>query len=419
MTPSHRSSRRAVRSAATAVPLTLVAVLALAACSSDDTTATDASAEATTSSSATAGQVAVTLVAEDGVNSCQLDSSTAQAGPITFTVTNESSTAISEVELLDDERIRGEKENLAPGLDAVSFTVTLTGGTYQLYCPGADTELQDFTVEGEAVVPTGGTQDLLTEGIEGYHEYVTDQVSMMLDAVTTLQTAVDSGDVEAAKEAYGAARPYYERIESSVEGFILPGTDATDNSENLDYLIDMRASNLDEEVGWHGFHAIERDLWENGAITDDTKTQAAELVENVTTLNDDVVPTLEFLPEDLANGAASLLEEVQTNKITGEEEEFSHLDLVDFAGNVEGAEQAFANLKAGLEEIDPDLTDDVAAQFAAVDALLENYKDTTAIGGYVTYTAELQASDAQTLTTAIQALHDPLSQIAEKVATAA
>ena len=35
---------------------------------------------------------------------------------------------------------------------------------------------------------------------------------------------------------------------------------------------------------------------------------------------------------------------MQTNKITGEEEDFSHIDLVDFAGNLEGAKEAFAYL---------------------------------------------------------------------------
>ena len=367
-----------------------------------------------------ASQVAVTLVSEGGTDACKLDTTTVAAGPVTFTVTNESSAALSEVELLDDERIRGEKENLAPGLDPVSFTVTLGGGTYQLYCPGADTELQDITVEGEAAAaPTGGVQDVLAEGAQGYAAYVVDQTSAMVQAVGTLVDAIDAGDLDAAKAAYGAARPYYERIESSVEGFVMPGADPTDNATNLDYLLDMRASNLDDAVGWHGFHAIERDLWQGGAITDQTKAYAAELATNVKTLADTVVPTLTYLPEDLANGAAGLIEEVETNKITGEEEDYSHLDLVDFAGNVEGARQAFANLKPGLDQIDPDLTKQVATQFEAVQQLVDGYRDASAVGGYVAYTESLRTSDQAKLTAAIQALHEPLSQIAEKVATAA
>ena len=239
----------------------------------------------------------------------------------------------------------------------------------------------------------------------------------MVVAVAKLDADIQAGDLEAAKVDYAAARPFYERIESSVEGFVMPGFDATDNHGNLDYLIDMRESNLDPEVGWHGFHAIERDLFEAGEITDSTKELSTELVENVNTLLT-VVKDLEYLPEDLANGAASLLEEVQANKISGEEENYSHIDLVDFAGNVEGAEQAFAFLELGLEEIDPDLAAQIRAQFDSVNALLETYRDPDQLGGYKLYTEELKASEAAALSRAVQALQEPLSQIAEKVATA-
>src|SRR5699024_9294545 len=180
-----------------------------------------------------------------------------------------------------------------------------------------------------------------------------------------------------------------ERIESDVEGFRLPGYKITDNHGSLDYLIDMRASNLDPKVGWQGFHAIERALFKYDKITDKTKQLAAELQKNVAKL-DKVAKTLTFRPEDLANGAAALLEEVMSGKITGEEEAFSHYDLVDFAANVEGAQQAFAFLKPGLKKIDPELTQHVAGEFANVQAMLDNYRDENAPGGFVLYTPQLR-----------------------------
>jgi iron uptake system component EfeO len=242
-------------------------------------------------------------------------------------------------------------------------------------------------------------------------------VDAMIVAATRLEGAIDNGDLDAAKAAYANARPFYERIESDVEGFVLPGFDPTDNAGNLDYLIDMRASNLDPAVGWHGFHAVERDLFGAGKITDDTKALAAELVANVTKLGT-LAKGLTYRPEDLANGAAALLEEVQSGKITGEEEAFSHIDLVDFAGNVEGAQQAFAFLQPGIRQIDPDLSARIEAQFTAVLGMLEEYRDPNALGGYVTYTDVLRASDAVKLSKAIQNLQEPLAQISEKVATA-
>lgn len=373
----------------------------------------------TPSSSGGVNAVAITLANEGGTDTCALDTTSVPAGPVSFTVTNRSAAGISEVELLKDQRILGEKENLAPGLAPVSFTVTLDGGSYQLYCPGAGTEHLDFTVTGAAApAPSGSVQTILAAGAKDYATYVVDEINLLQQATADLDKAVQAGDVDAAKTAYGKARPYYERAESSVEGFVLSGHDAEDNAGNLDYLIDMRESTpVDEKVGWSGFHAIERDLWQDGKITDRTKKYSTDLVANIDQLVK-VVGTLEYRPEDLANGAADLLEEVQNTKITGEEEQFSHLDLVDFAGNVEGAQQAYAALRPGLEKIDPALVTTIDQQFQTVLDTLDGYRDTSAPGGYQTYTPQLRASDAGKLTAVIQPLHDSLASIAEKVVTA-
>jgi iron uptake system component EfeO len=382
--------------------------LALAGCSTGGDTG---------SASGGAAKVKITLASNGSGDTCTIDQTSAAAGPVTFTVENESSTAITEVELLSDQRIIGEKENLAPGLKASSFTLTLGGGTYQVYCPGADKEMQDFTVTGKAAAsPTGSTTAILKKGTDGYATYVAGVLSDMTTAVANLNTAVDSGDVAAAQKAYALARPFYEKVESDVDGFLLPGTDPTDNAGNLDYLIDMRESNLDPAVGWHGFHAIERDLWTTG-ITDQTKQYASELVTNVGKLAD-LAKGLTYKPEDLANGAADLLDEVQANKITGEEELYSHTDISDFAANVEGAQQAFAYLQPGLTKIDANLTKQVAAQFDKVNAQLNSYRDAAQPGGYKIYDDATKAADATKLSQLVQSLQTPLSKIAEKVATA-
>lgn len=361
--------------------------------------------------------VNVTLTNDGSADTCSVDSAEAAGGPVKITVTNESASGITEVELLQDQKILGEKENLAPGLDPVSFTVNLDGGDYQIYCPGAAEELTDLTVTGNAVKPTGDVRELLDQGVEDYKGYVTTQFSELVTSVDTLDQAVQDGDVEAAKEAYAQARPHYEKVESYVDGFVMEGFDATDNHGNLDYLIDMRESNLDPEVGWHGFHAIERDVFEGGEITDETKELSTELVENVGKIQEKG-ESLELAPEDLANGAAGLLEEVQSQKITGEEEAYSHLDLVDFAANVEGAQEAFASFKPALEEIAPDVTKQVSEEFYTVREKLGEYKDPDALGGYKTWDEETRTAHANELSEAVQSLQDPLSTLAEKVVSA-
>ena len=392
--------------------LTAVALTSLAACGSSPS-GSDAK-ESTKSSDSGISRVAVTLTGD----ACKLDQDSAKAGPVTFTVANKDAAGITEIELMADQKIIAEKENLAPGLSPVSFTSTLGGGKYQVYCPGASQELVDFTVTGKAsAAPTGTAAQLLQDGTDGYATYVTGQVDAMVTSVDKLQQDVDSGDVAAAQKQYGEARPFYEKVESDVDGFVLPGFKATDNHGNLDYLIDMRGSNLDPAVGWHGFHAVERDVFGDEKITASTKKLAAELNTNVKLLAG-LSKSLTYKPEDLANGAAGLLEEVQRNKITGEEEAFSHIDLVDFAGNVEGAQQAFAYLKPGLTKLDASLTTTISQRFDSVNTQLNTYRDTAAIGGYKLYTAQLKKTDANKLSQTVQALQDSLANLAEKVATA-
>jgi iron uptake system component EfeO len=399
----------------TAPALVAVAVFSVAACSHSSGS----------SSAAKPGQpggtnaVKVTMANNGGRDGCALDTSSVPAGPVTFTVVNASAPGITEMELLRDQRIVGEKENLAPGLDPVSFTVTLDGGSYQLYCPGASTEYQTLTVTGRAPAgPTGTVASILSQGTKDYAAYIVNQIGQLGDGVKALDAAVQSGNLDAAKTAYAKARLFWERSEASVEGFVLPGFAVGDNAGNLDYLIDMRASTpVDAKVGWKGFHAIERDLWQGGAITPGTKALSTELVGNVGKLST-TVATLQYKPEDLANGASDLIEEVQNTKITGEEEAFSHIDLVDFSGNVEGAQQAYASLRPGLEKIDGNLVNQIDQQFQAVLTVLDGYRDPSALGGYRTYTPALQASDATKLTAVIQPLHQSLSTVAQKVVSA-
>jgi len=397
---------------AAALGLAAVALLAMTACSHPGGNPARPGAGG-------ANAVKVTMANAGGKDGCALDVTSVPAGPVTFTVVNANAPGITEMELLRDQRIIGEKENLAPGLDPVSFTVTLDGGSYQVYCPGAGAEYQNLTVTGRAPAPATGTvPSILSQGTKDYAAYVIGQIGQLADAVTALDAAVQAGNVDSAKAAYAKARSFYERAEASVEGFVLPGYRVEDNAGNLDYLIDMRESTpVDARVGWKGFHAIERDLWQGGAITVGTKALSIELLANVGKLKD-IVGNLQYRPEDLANGASDLIEEVQNTKITGEEEAFSHIDFVDFAGNVEGAQQAYASLRPGLERIDGNLVNQIDQQFRAVLGVLDGYRDRAALGGFRIYTPELRASDAPKLTAVIQPLHQSLSTVAQKVVSA-
>ncbi|GAA3039075.1 hypothetical protein GCM10020229_57810 [Kitasatospora albolonga] len=101
-------------------------------------------------------------------------------------------------------------------------------------------------------------------------------------------------------------------------------------------------------------------------ITDEDKKLADQLVADLTEWQK-VVGTAEITATSMANGAKELLDEVATGKVTGEEEAFSHTDLVDFNANVEGALKAYELLKPVVAEKDAELAKTLDQEFAALE----------------------------------------------------
>src|SRR6476620_907838 len=103
------------------------------------------------------------------------------------------------------------------------------------------------------------------------------------------------------------------------------------------------------------------------------KPVAAELLADVEDLRQKV-KTVRLQAVQIANGANELLGEVSASKITGEEERYSHIDLVDFKANVEGSQVAFEEVEPLLSESDPKLAKEIEADFEAVYESLEPYE---------------------------------------------
>jgi iron uptake system component EfeO len=373
--------------------------LALAGCSSADGATGDRSGGAV----ADARTATVTITAAGG---CRTDRTQLRAGGITFRVTNKDATAVSEVEVLAGQRIVGEKENLPPGLSG-QFAVTLAAGEYTLYCPGARTERTTLVVTGEAAAGDADVAALLKQATDGYAAYVRTQVGYLLQTSRTLATTLQGSDLAAAQQAYAAARPFYEKIEPVAESF-------TVGSDSLDADIDARDGDV-PAAQWTGFHRIEKGLFADRSLAG-LAPYGAGLVSNVQKLQQ-LTTTLTFQATELANGAQELLDEVAASKITGEEERYSHLDVLDFANNIEGSEQAFAQLQPALNKIDAALAGQIQAGFAALDTLVEKYRSSSDTSGYVRYTA-LTDQDKRELAAAVKAVQEPLSKVASKVANA-
>jgi iron uptake system component EfeO len=345
----------------------------------------------------------VTVTAAHG---CTSDRLTFQAGGITFKVRNQDATAVTEVELLSGQRIVGEKENLPPGFSG-TFSVTAGAGTYTLYCPGAATEKTKITVTGKSAAKDEGTAALLKTATTGYADYVSTQVGYLVKSVRKLNASLHATDLAAAQVAYAKARPFYEKIEPVAESF-------TVGKDSLDADIDARANDVPPSQ-WKGFHRIEKGLFADKSLKG-LAGYGAGLVTNVQRLQK-LTAGLTYQPTELANGAQELLDEVAGSKITGEEERYSHIDMLDVANNDEGAEQAFAQLQPVLHKLDPALTAQIQDRFAALDKLVDGYRSKTEPSGYVLYTS-LSNADKRQLAAAVKAVQEPLSRVASKVANA-
>ncbi len=371
-------NRLPVRAALTVAVAGLLAFFAAACGSSDD----DAPAGAAT--------VSIKLTDEG----CDPHDAKAPAGPINFELENDGSGSVTEMEVLDGETILGEKENLTEGLTG-SFSLTLEEGEYILRCNNGEQEDGTLTVSGRL---TTESSPAVEAAITQYRGYLEENTAELTAATAPFVAAVVAGDSAKAKALYPVARIPYERIEPVAESFgdLDPRVDAREN--------DVPASEFE------GFHRLEKALWDEGSLKGMAPV-AEQLLADVEEL-EAKVKNVDLQAVQIANGANELLGEVSASKITGEEERYSHVDLVDFEANVEGSEAAFDAVEPLLRANDPKLAKEIEADFEAVYASLEPYRQGD---GFVPYT-DLTKADTRKLAQSIDVLAEKLSQVPAAIA---
>jgi iron uptake system component EfeO len=362
-----------------------LATIALAACGT------------ATPSEASGGAIAVT--ASD--SACEVARTSADAGTITFEVTNDGDRVTEFYLYAEGDRIMGEVENVTPGLTRRLIVEVSESGKYQTACkPGMRGKgiRGEFTVTGSARKAVD-TDEKLAAATASYQRYVNSQSVALVDKTREFTAAVAAGEVEKAKALFPAARVYWERIEPVAESF-----------GDIDPKIDGREDVIEEGMPFTGYHRLEKDLWTTG-LQPDSKAIADQLQSDIEDLATRA-KTVELTPVQLANGAKELLDEVATGKITGEEDRYSHTDLWDFRANVDGSQAAIAALRPVIEEREPTLLTTIDERFAAVDAVLEKHREGD---GFVLYT-DLGQADIREMAVAVDALGEPISQVAEVVA---
>ncbi|MGC8921266.1 iron uptake system protein EfeO [Streptomyces sp. PG2] len=353
----------------------------------------------TQKSDADAGD-AIQVTAAD--STCDTSATSVPAGQVTLKIENKGSRA-TEVEILfPDDRIVSEKENIGPGTK-YTLTAEVKAGSYEIACrPG----MKGHGVRQKLTVTGGGKaaerDPKLDKAVAAYREYAQEQADATLPAVRTFVKAVKDGDLDAARKAYAPSRIGWERTEPVAESF-----------GDIDPKVDVRADGLEEGQKWTGWHRLEKALWQDKKIGATEKSLADRLVTDLTDWQKRVGKA-EITPTSMANGAKELLDEVATGKVTGEEERYSHTDLVDFKANVEGAQKSYELLKPVAEKNDASLTAELDKQFGALDKLLDKYRPSEDSYEFTSYD-KVGKDDRKELSDAVNALAEPLSKLAAAV----
>ncbi|MGQ0624462.1 MAG: iron uptake system protein EfeO [Sporichthyaceae bacterium] len=237
--------------------------------------------------------------------------------------------------------------------------------------------------------------------VTSYRAYLIAQVQDSITKSEAFVAAVKTGDVAKAKSLYAPSRVGWESIEPVAAAF-----------GEIDPKVDLREADLEEGQTWTGWHVIEKALWEQES-TEGMGAVGDQLLVDLGTLRT-LIPTAEVDPSIMALGAKELMDEIAAGKITGEEEAFSHTDLVDFKANLDGARKVFELLRPIAEPADAALVTTIAAEFDDVEAELAKYVDGN---GYVSYDTVTEAQ-RKVLADVVNALAEPLSKLGAAIATA-
>ena len=230
--------------------------------------------------------------------------------------------------------------------------------------------------------------------LQTYKTFAVDKIDGLVTQTQQFVDYLNAGKIDEAKALYPLVRMNFEAAEPIAESF-----------GDLDPRIDARKADLEPGEQWTGFHPIEEILWVKNT-TQGTEKYSGQLMSDVKELRAKV-STVEVTPELMVQGAVDLLNEVSTSKVSGEEEIFSHTDLYDFQGNIDGAEKIFVIFKPKLTELNADLVQTLELRFAEVNQLLAAQK----VDDKFKFYTELNQDEIAALAEAVNKLGEPLAQM--------
>ena len=232
--------------------------------------------------------------------------------------------AVTEYEVIDGGRDPGrgrEPRRRRPG----RFSLTLQPGRYTLRCPGgatsADGHARRHRRRGGRRRSTPGCG----AGVDGYRGYLERETAALVDRTRRVRAAAARPATSRGRGAlFASAREPYERDRAGRRVASATSTRDRRARQRRPSRASGRASTaIEQRAVGRGHDARDAPAGATGCWPTCSACRGW-------------CATVELEPAQVANGAVELLGEVSKSKVTGEEDRYSHTDLVDFAANVDG-----------------------------------------------------------------------------------
>ncbi|CAL5223435.1 g5950 [Coccomyxa viridis] len=224
---------------------------------------------------------------------------------------------------------------------------------------------------------------------------------MHLDYAKKLVTAISSGNLDQAKAAYIAFRPYYDEIEVLCESF--PDIDSDIDARPYAFVSGDASCDADDPFArgqvYQGSHMVEALLYRDGDLGK-AKLYATELVRDSEDLMKALQNSSTFYAARTFDGIIDLATEIGSKKISSEEETYSDHSILIFYHNTAGMYSVYSPYHPLLQASNSSLAKSVTDAFTQLNSTLLPFVNTTPQGQTFTPYSQLTTSQRANVTSA-------------------
>ena len=263
----------------------------------------------------------------------------------------------------------GELESIGPGTRE-TMTVTVAAGTYAWRCqmsglPALTSRSVRTTGGGSsagprmfAVAPLQPSE--LDVPIQQYQTYVAGQLGTLAGQAATLNSAIDAGDLAAARTAWLPAQLTWERVGAAYGRF----GDLADAIDGLPQGLPLGV----RDPGFTGLRRIEYGLW-HGESSATLAPVAAQLIQDVASLQDKLT-SLTVNPKDMPIRLHEILEDALRDHLSGLTDQGAGSGFAETLADVDGTRVVLGELQSLINQRRPGLVTAVVPQLDALQSAL-------------------------------------------------